>query len=164
MHTGSINAEVDLDAYIPVPTIAALNGHCFAGGMMLSVCCDYRVMTDGSKRNAWMCMNEVRIPRVLYPQPLTTRAESARGPGAFRGSVARTVHAHHACASERCVPTAQDRARGTSVHAPRGAGGQADRRRRVRRHGGRAREGAGARGEREWAGQAGRMGPDQGNV
>jgi enoyl-CoA hydratase/carnithine racemase len=26
---------------------------------MLSLACDYRVMTDGAKRNAWMCMNEV---------------------------------------------------------------------------------------------------------
>lgn len=43
----------------PIPTVAALNGHCFAGGMILALSCDYRVMTDGSKRNAWMCMNEI---------------------------------------------------------------------------------------------------------
>jgi acetyl-CoA carboxylase carboxyltransferase component len=42
-----------------VPTIAAVNGHCFAGGYILAMACDYRVMTDGSKRNAWICMNEV---------------------------------------------------------------------------------------------------------
>ncbi|TRM64837.1 ClpP/crotonase-like domain-containing protein [Schizophyllum amplum] len=45
----------------PIPTIAAINGHCFAGGFMLSLACDYRVMTDGSKRNAWLCMNEVHF-------------------------------------------------------------------------------------------------------
>ncbi|THG95234.1 hypothetical protein EW026_g6383 [Hermanssonia centrifuga] len=45
----------------PIPTVAAINGHCFAGGMMLSLSCDYRVMTDGSTRNAWMCMNEVSL-------------------------------------------------------------------------------------------------------
>jgi len=45
----------------PIPTIAAINGHCFAGGMILSLCCDYRIMTDGSNRNAWMCMNEVHF-------------------------------------------------------------------------------------------------------
>lgn len=44
----------------PVPTVAAINGHCFAAGMMLALACDYRVMTDGSKRNAFLCMNEVR--------------------------------------------------------------------------------------------------------
>ena len=43
----------------PVPVIAAINGHIFAGGMVLALSCDYRIMTDGSKRNAWMSMNEV---------------------------------------------------------------------------------------------------------
>lgn len=42
-----------------VPTVAAINGHCFAGAALLSLACDYRVMTDGAKRNTWMCMNEV---------------------------------------------------------------------------------------------------------
>jgi len=45
----------------PIPVIAVINGHCFAGGMMLALCCDYRIMTDGTKRNAWMCMNEVHF-------------------------------------------------------------------------------------------------------
>lgn len=48
-----------------VPIVAAINGHCFAGGMMFALCCDYRVMTDGEKRNAWMCMNEVRAHQTL---------------------------------------------------------------------------------------------------
>ncbi|KAJ7678537.1 ClpP/crotonase-like domain-containing protein [Mycena rosella] len=43
----------------PIPTICAINGHCFAGGFMFSLAFDYRVMTDGSKRNTWLCMNEV---------------------------------------------------------------------------------------------------------
>ncbi|KAE9408376.1 ClpP/crotonase [Gymnopus androsaceus JB14] len=46
---------------VPIPTIAAINGHCFAGGFMLSMACDYRVMTDGSKRRAWLSMNEVHF-------------------------------------------------------------------------------------------------------
>ncbi|KAF9790443.1 ClpP/crotonase-like domain-containing protein [Thelephora terrestris] len=45
----------------PIPTLAAINGHCFAGGMMLALCCDYRVMTDGERRNTWMCMNEIHL-------------------------------------------------------------------------------------------------------
>jgi len=45
----------------PIPTVAAINGHCFAAGMMLALACDYRVMTDGSKRNAWMSMNEIHF-------------------------------------------------------------------------------------------------------
>ncbi|EPT02872.1 hypothetical protein FOMPIDRAFT_1117410 [Fomitopsis schrenkii] len=45
----------------PIPTVAAINGHCFAGAFGLSMCCDYRVMTDGSSRNAWLSMNEVHF-------------------------------------------------------------------------------------------------------
>ncbi|KZT72629.1 ClpP/crotonase [Daedalea quercina L-15889] len=45
----------------PIPTVAAINGHCFAAAFILALCCDYRVMTDGSSRNAWMCMNEVHF-------------------------------------------------------------------------------------------------------
>jgi len=48
----------------PIPTIAAINGHCYAGGFMLSLACDYRIMTDGTKRNAWLCMNEVHFGAV----------------------------------------------------------------------------------------------------
>ncbi|KIJ66674.1 hypothetical protein HYDPIDRAFT_108581 [Hydnomerulius pinastri MD-312] len=55
----------------PIPTIAAINGHCFAGGMMLALCCDYRVMTDGSRKRAWMCMNEVHFGA---PWPLSLAA------------------------------------------------------------------------------------------
>jgi enoyl-CoA hydratase/carnithine racemase len=29
------------------PAIAAINGHCPAGGCVLSLCCDYRIMADG---------------------------------------------------------------------------------------------------------------------
>ncbi|KAI0749508.1 ClpP/crotonase [Daedaleopsis nitida] len=68
----------------PIPVIAAINGHSFAGGMILALACDYRVMTDGSKRNAWMCMNEIHfgatIPHSLIavlkakvPSPQTLR-------------------------------------------------------------------------------------------
>lgn len=40
----------------PLVTVAAINGHCFAGGMLLALCCDYRLMTTG---RGWMSMNEV---------------------------------------------------------------------------------------------------------
>ncbi|EKM57765.1 uncharacterized protein PHACADRAFT_139039 [Phanerochaete carnosa HHB-10118-sp] len=68
----------------PIPTIAALNGHTFAGGFILALCCDYRVMTDGSKRNAWMCMNEVHFgaawpyPFGLIVQAKVTDAQTVR--------------------------------------------------------------------------------------
>ncbi|KIM84302.1 hypothetical protein PILCRDRAFT_818642 [Piloderma croceum F 1598] len=55
----------------PIPTVAAINGHCFAAGMMLALACDYRVMTDGSKRNAWITMNEIHFGA---PWPLSFAA------------------------------------------------------------------------------------------
>ena len=44
---------------------------------MLSLACDYRVMTDGLKRNAWISMNEVR-PAFLFP--LTPRQRTSAPP------------------------------------------------------------------------------------
>jgi len=58
---GGFNLMMKRLLTFPIPTVAAINGHCFAGGMMLALCCDYRVMTDGEKRNAWMCMNEIHF-------------------------------------------------------------------------------------------------------
>jgi len=65
----------------PIPVVAAMNGHTFAGGMILALSCDYRVMVDGKKRNAWMCMNEVLFGAAL-PISFTAlvRAKCADGP------------------------------------------------------------------------------------
>src|SRR3546814_17287786 len=37
-------------AACPVPVAAAINGHAPAGGCVLALCCDYRVMADGPSR------------------------------------------------------------------------------------------------------------------
>lgn len=72
----SLRPCVRTDAHTSsVPTIAAINGHCFAGGFMLALCCDYRVMTDGSRRRAWLCMNEVLF--ASSPLPLSIRLDGS---------------------------------------------------------------------------------------
>ncbi|WVW80403.1 hypothetical protein I302_102384 [Kwoniella bestiolae CBS 10118] len=42
----------------PLFTIAAINGHAFAGGMILALCCDYRIITSGK---GFLCMNEIQF-------------------------------------------------------------------------------------------------------
>ncbi|CAO0796513.1 unnamed protein product [Mucor circinelloides] len=47
-----------------IPTVAAINGHAFAGGCMLALAHDYRVMRSD---RGYMCMNEVDLPSPLAP-------------------------------------------------------------------------------------------------
>ncbi|KAF4596360.1 hypothetical protein EYR40_007952 [Pleurotus pulmonarius] len=75
----------------PIPVIAAINGHCFAGGFMLSLACDYRVMTDGAKRNAWLCMNEVHFGAV-WPLSFTGLLRAKVGDNNTRRKIALEGH------------------------------------------------------------------------
>jgi enoyl-CoA hydratase len=47
----------------PIPTVAALNGHAIAGGMILTLCCDYRVAPRGDYRFG---LAEIRVG-IPYP-------------------------------------------------------------------------------------------------
>nr|KAG5702846.1 hypothetical protein BaRGS_001928 [Batillaria attramentaria] len=40
----------------PLPTVAAINGHCYAGGAVLALAHDLRVMNS---QRGWMCLNEI---------------------------------------------------------------------------------------------------------
>jgi enoyl-CoA hydratase/carnithine racemase len=48
-----------LDLYtLPKPTVAAITGHAIAGGCILALCCDYRLLADGKKL---MGLNEIKL-------------------------------------------------------------------------------------------------------
>ncbi len=49
----------------PVPTVAALNGHAFAGGAFLALCCDYRVMRSDK---GWFCISEIDVGVSVVPE------------------------------------------------------------------------------------------------
>ncbi|ORY66100.1 ClpP/crotonase-like domain-containing protein [Pseudomassariella vexata] len=48
----------------PMPTVALINGHCFAGGLMLAMHHDYRVF---SGEKGYMCINELDFGSPLLP-------------------------------------------------------------------------------------------------
>lgn len=48
----------------PMPTIALLNGHAFAGALMLAMMHDYRIMNP---HKGYLCLNEVELGVPLRP-------------------------------------------------------------------------------------------------
>jgi enoyl-CoA hydratase/carnithine racemase len=47
----------------PKPLIAAINGHAVAGGLMLAIACDYRVMTTGKAK---ISLNEITFGAAVF--------------------------------------------------------------------------------------------------
>jgi Delta3-Delta2-enoyl-CoA isomerase len=61
-----ITKFTDLYAYIftfPKPVVAALNGHTIAGGCMIAIACDYRLMVSGKAR---ISLNELTFGSTVF--------------------------------------------------------------------------------------------------
>merc|ERR1712232_612288 len=67
------------------PVVAALNGHAMAGGAMLAVACDFRVMRNDK---GFLCVNELDLGMPFTPQmcamferkvPIAARAQFVLG-------------------------------------------------------------------------------------
>jgi enoyl-CoA hydratase len=50
----------------PAPVVAGINGHAIAGGCVIALCCDHRVMTDDAR--ARIGLNEVALGLVFPPK------------------------------------------------------------------------------------------------
>jgi enoyl-CoA hydratase/carnithine racemase len=61
-----------IDLYtFPKPTVAGIRGHAVAGGCILAICCDYRIIAEGRKL---MGLNEIKLGvPVPYPAHLIVR-------------------------------------------------------------------------------------------
>jgi len=62
----------------PIPVVAAITGHAPAGGAVLSIMCDYRVMADGAYR---IGLNETQVGLAV---PATIQGALRRLVGAYR--------------------------------------------------------------------------------
>lgn len=48
----------------PIPTIALINGHAFAGGLLFALSHDYKIMNS---KSGFLCMNELAIGIAIHP-------------------------------------------------------------------------------------------------
>jgi enoyl-CoA hydratase/carnithine racemase len=67
---------LETTACSPVPVVAAITGHCPAGGAVLSLFCDYRVMTSGAFK---IGLNETQVGLVV-PEPIRNALVRLTGP------------------------------------------------------------------------------------
>lgn len=102
---------------LPKPVVAALGGSAFAGGAILALACDFRVMAEGAR----LSVNEVELG-VMLPDPMIRAMASAGPPELMRSMLldAEVVSAERALAAglvseivapERVLDAAVSRAR-----------------------------------------------------
>jgi len=68
---------------LPFPTVAAINGHAFAGGAFLALSLDYRIMRED---RGWICISEVDAG-VPIPPPMMDILLAKLPPAAARDAV-----------------------------------------------------------------------------
>ncbi|KAH8650144.1 enoyl-CoA hydratase/isomerase family protein [Xylariales sp. PMI_506] len=68
----------------PMPTVALVNGHAFAGGLMLAMHHDYRVFGGGDR--GYLCVNELDFGAPLLP-PMAGIFRARLRPDVFRATV-----------------------------------------------------------------------------
>ena len=106
----------DTIRHLPKPTIAGINGHCYAGGAILALACDELIMAEGDFQFA---LNEVNLGVVLPIRMVQALAATVPGPTArkmfLEGHAWRAQEALHAGIVEELVPTGNVRHRGLTM-------------------------------------------------
>jgi hypothetical protein len=70
-----------------MPTVALLNGHTFAGGLMVAMMHDYRIMNP---HRGYLCLNELELGMGLRP-PMCSVFREKVGAGTFRKLILEAV-------------------------------------------------------------------------
>jgi enoyl-CoA hydratase/carnithine racemase len=101
---------------LPKPTVAGLNGHCYAGGSILALACDERIMAEGDFKFA---LNEVSLGVVLPARMVQALAAVVPGPTArqmfLEGHTWRAPDARHHGIVEELVPLGNIRYRALTM-------------------------------------------------
>lgn len=79
----ALNALLGRLVSFPMPTLAAINGHTFAGGALLALTCDYRIMRT---ERGWFCLPEVDI-QVPFAPAMHTLMKSKLSQATLREAV-----------------------------------------------------------------------------
>src|SRR5689334_8529697 len=66
---------------LPLPVIAAVNGHCIAGGVIVALCCDYRIAAAGDYK---IGLTEARVGVVFPVGPMAVVQGELSAPAARR--------------------------------------------------------------------------------
>lgn len=102
--------------HLPKPTVAGLNGHCYAGGAILALACDERIMAEGDFQFA---LNEVSLGVVLPARMVQALAAVVPGPTArqmfLEGHAWRAQDAQHHGIVEELVPLGNVRHRALTM-------------------------------------------------
>ena len=101
---------------LPKPTVAGINGHSYAGGSILALACDERIMAEGDFQFA---LNEVTLGVVLPPRMVQALAAVVPGPTArqmfLEGHAWRAQDAQHHGIVEELVPAGNVRHRALTM-------------------------------------------------
>lgn len=102
--------------HLPKPTVAGLNGHSYAGGSILALACDERIMAEGDFKFA---LNEVTLGVVLPARMVQAMAAVVPGPTArqmfLEGHAWRAQEAQHHGIVEELVPLGNVRYRAMTM-------------------------------------------------